>query len=63
MTKEFYLIKHITTVGHKNPIQVVDKVQATTMTVAKKEFEKRNSFSKLLVKADLEICEIKQYLS
>jgi hypothetical protein len=60
--KEFYLIKHITTTGHKNPIQVVDKVQATTLTAAKAMFEQRNDFTRLFRKSDLEIAEIKQYL-
>jgi len=56
MNKEYYLIKKITTTGHKNPIQVVDKVIAQNKKEAIKEFIRRNKIPKILKKANLIVC-------
>ena len=61
MKHEYYLIKRITTIGHKNPIQVVDKTQANTLTQAEKIFKVRNNFSRILEKADLTICKSERF--
>jgi len=57
MNKEYYLIKRITTTGHKNPIQIVDKFVCNGLRKAEEEFKRRNNFSRILKKADLTICE------
>ena len=59
--KEYWLIKRITTIGHKNTIQVVDKLNAFGLRKATADFKRRNNFKKLLVKADLTIVESKKY--
>lgn len=63
MNKEYWLIKRITTTGHKDALQIVDKTNAKTITMAYKEFEIRNDFSKLLKKADLIIAKSERWIN
>ena len=53
MIKEYWLIRYIKTIGHKNPFQIVDKLNAKGVRTAEQNFKKRNNFKKLLVKSDL----------
>jgi len=61
MKHEYYLIKRITTIGHKNPIQIVDKTNADTLKQAEEEFKRRNNFKRLLVKAELTLCRSERF--
>jgi len=63
MKHEYYLIKRITTMGHKNPIQIVDRTTADTLRQAVEEFKRRNNFQRLLKKADLTICKSERFYS
>lgn len=63
MQHEYYLIKRITTTGHKNPIQIVDKTTANTLRQAEEEFKRRNNFKRLLQKADLTLCRSEKFYS
>ena len=60
--KEYWLIKDIKTTGHKNPLQIVDKVTARTIREAEKEFKRRNNFQKLTRKADLIIAKSERWI-
>lgn len=59
---EYWLIKRITTTGHKNPLQIEDRTTADTLRQAEREFKRRNNFERLLKKADLTICESKLFI-
>ena len=61
MIKEYWLIKKITTTGHKNPIQIVDRLSALGLREVEKDFRNRNNFKKLLEKADLTIVRSEKY--
>lgn len=53
MLKEYWLLKRITTIGCRNPLRVVDKLNANGIREAEVDFKNRNNFKKLLEKAEL----------
>ena len=61
MHKEYILVKSIRTIGHKNAIQILDRVTALNFREAKQDFKKRNNIQKELKKADLMVCEVREY--
>ena len=61
IVKHGRLIRTIKTVGHRNPLQIVDKLSATGLRIADSDFQKRNKFKKLLEKGDLTIVESKRF--
>ena len=62
MIKEYWLIKNIKTIGHKNPLQMIDKVNANGLKEAEANFRDRNDFKKLLNKADLIIAKTEKLI-
>ena len=63
MIKEYWLIKNIRTIGHKNSLQIVDKLNAMGIREAEKDFKNRNNFLKLLIKSDLTIVRSERWFS
>ena len=59
--KEYWLIKRITTIGHRNPLQVVDRIACDNLRNAEAQFKARNNFPKLMEKSDLTITEAKKW--
>lgn len=60
---EYWLIKKITTTGHNNPIQIVDKTNAANIKEAEKEFKRRNNFKTILRKADITIAKSERWIT
>jgi hypothetical protein len=55
MMNEYFLIGFRTTIGQRG-YKFIDKVNTNTLSEARKEFERRNKFDKLLEKYDLNDC-------
>ena len=62
MGHEYWLIKKITTIGHNNPIQIVDKTNAKNIKDAEEEFKSRNNFKTILRKAGLTIAKSERWI-
>ena len=59
--KEYWLIKHITTIGHRNSLQIVDQLNANGIREAEKDFKNRNNFKKLAIKCHLIIARSERW--
>lgn len=59
MIKQYYLLQNIKTIGNKNPLRIIDTLGASGLREAKRDFQTRNQFKKLLIKGDLSILEAK----
>lgn len=44
--KEYWLIKHITTIGHRNPFQIVDKLNVGESETLESQFNDSNDLNK-----------------
>ena len=60
--REYWLIRKIKILDY-NSSRIIDRVTATGLKEAQKEFIIRNDFKKLLVKCDLIIVESKKFFS